>query len=396
MHSTARANARLRSGNCDFWRPVSKRLAVIAAALAAVLAITIGGIAVATMRKTVTVSLDGTPHTYVTYDSSVGQLLADQHVRVGAHDVVAPGLDAKLHEGSRIAVNFGRRLTITVDGRSRSYWTTARTVDQALAQLGTRISASAALSTSRSATIGRGGLALTVSTPKRVTLVVGRRHARHAVTTAVTVNQALLDLHVVTSSDDIIKPRGGTRVTRGMRIVVKRVVKRHATVTETIMYSTIVHNDPAMTRGQVRVTRAGIAGHKRVTYRIVTVNGRQRVKVVLRSVVLSRPTSQIEYRGTKPVPVVPSTPPNFASGSSVWDKIAACESGGNWAINTGNGYSGGLQFAPSTWLAYGGGAFAPYAYEASRDQQIVVAERIRAASGGYGAWPACAASLGLL
>jgi uncharacterized protein YabE (DUF348 family) len=375
---------------------VSKRFAVTAAALAAVLAVTIGGIAVATMRKTVTVALDGTPHTYITYDSSVGQLLADKHVRVGAHDVVAPGLDAKLHEGSRIAVNFGRRLTITVDGRRRSYWTTARTVDQALAQLGTRISASAALSTSRSATIGRRGLALTVSTPKRVTLVVGRHHARHAVTTAVTVNQALLDLHVVTGSDDIVKPRGGTRVTKGMRIVVKRVVKRHATVTETIMYSTIVHNDSAMTRGQVRVTRDGIAGRKRVTYRIVTVNGRQRVKVVLRSVLLSRPTSRIEYRGTKPVPVQPSPPANFASGGSVWDKIAACESGGNWAINTGNGYSGGLQFLESTWLANGGGAFAPYAYEASREQQIIVAERIRAASGGYGAWPACAAGLGLL
>jgi hypothetical protein len=156
-----------------------------------------------------------------------------------------------------------------------------------------------------------------------------------------------------------------------------------------------------MTQGQIRVSRAGVAGAKRVTYRLVTVNGRQRVKAVIRTVVLRAPTTKIEYRGTKPVPVrvptpAPAAAPNFASGSTVWDQIAACESGGNWAINTGNGYSGGLQFVESTWLSNGGGAFAPYAYQASREQQIVVAERIRAASGGYGAWPACAASLGLL
>jgi resuscitation-promoting factor RpfB len=398
VHFDRKATACLRSGKSGIWSLVSKRFAAIAAAIAAVIAVTVAGIVIASLRKTVTVSLDGTAHRSVTYDSSVGQLLSDEHVRVGPHDVVAPGLDTALHEGSRIAVNFGRRLTLNVDGRRHSYWTTARTVDEALAQLGTHISANAELSTSRSATIGRSGLSLTVRTPKRVLLVIGRRHPRHAVTTASTVNQALVDLHVITSSDDRVKPAGRTRVTRGMRIVVVRVVKRHATVTESISYATVVRSDPRMSQGQIRVARAGVAGTKRVTYRVVTVNGRQRVRTVIRSVVLRAPATKVEYRGTKPVPVrtTPAPAPNFASGSTVWDQIAACESGGNWAINTGNGYSGGLQFAPSTWLSNGGGAFAPYAYQASREQQIVVAERIRAASGGYGAWPACAASLGLL
>jgi hypothetical protein len=79
----------------------------------------------------------------------------------------------------------------------------------------------------------------------------------------------------------------------------------------------------------------------------------------------------------------------------VWDAVAACESGGDWSINTGNGYYGGLQFSGSTWLAYGGGEFASRADLASRDEQITVAERVRA-DGGFGAWPSCAASLGLL
>ncbi len=77
------------------------------------------------------------------------------------------------------------------------------------------------------------------------------------------------------------------------------------------------------------------------------------------------------------------------AGWTVWDTIAACESSGNWHDNTGNGYSGGLQFSPTTWIQYGGGQFTAYAWQASREQQIVVAERIHAAQGSYRAWPVC-------
>jgi LysM repeat protein len=79
-----------------------------------------------------------------------------------------------------------------------------------------------------------------------------------------------------------------------------------------------------------------------------------------------------------------------ASGG-VWDRLAQCESGGNWGISTGNGYSGGLQFAQGTWAANGGSGSA---HNASRAEQIRVAERVRA-SQGWGAWPACSAKLGL-
>ena len=85
--------------------------------------------------------------------------------------------------------------------------------------------------------------------------------------------------------------------------------------------------------------------------------------------------------------------PAVSSGST-WDAIAQCESGGNWAINTGNGYYGGLQFSASTWAAYGGTAYAPTASQATREQQIAIAEKVQAAQ-GWGAWPACTAKLGL-
>ena len=81
-------------------------------------------------------------------------------------------------------------------------------------------------------------------------------------------------------------------------------------------------------------------------------------------------------------------------GDSVWDDLARCESGGNWAINTGNGYYGGLQFSLGTWQGYGGAEFAAYPHEATRVEQIAVAERLRAAR-GYAPWPACRLKLGL-
>jgi hypothetical protein len=81
-----------------------------------------------------------------------------------------------------------------------------------------------------------------------------------------------------------------------------------------------------------------------------------------------------------------------AATDGEWDQVAGCESGGNWAINTGNGYQGGLQFSPSTWSGHGGGEYAPAAHLASKDEQIAVAERVLA-SQGRGAWPTCGRGL---
>ena len=92
-----------------------------------------------------------------------------------------------------------------------------------------------------------------------------------------------------------------------------------------------------------------------------------------------------------PAPEPDTAPPSRPAG--VWDSLANCESGGNWAANSGNGYYGGLQFSRSTWLAYGGD-FAERADLASRDAQITVGERVRA-DVGWSAWPGCARRLGL-
>lgn len=94
-----------------------------------------------------------------------------------------------------------------------------------------------------------------------------------------------------------------------------------------------------------------------------------------------------------PLGLLTATGQAQAADSGVWDRIAQCESGGNWQINTGNGYYGGLQFSAGTWRAYGGGAYAATADKASKAQQIAVATKVQRAQ-GWGAWPSCSARAG--
>ncbi|MEV4972833.1 transglycosylase family protein [Streptomyces scopuliridis] len=90
-------------------------------------------------------------------------------------------------------------------------------------------------------------------------------------------------------------------------------------------------------------------------------------------------------------PLIGATSASAATAAE-WDKVAQCESGGDWSINTGNGFYGGLQFTPSTWAAYGGTAYAARADQASKSQQIAVAEKVLAGQ-GKGAWPNCGVGL---
>ena len=93
-----------------------------------------------------------------------------------------------------------------------------------------------------------------------------------------------------------------------------------------------------------------------------------------------------------PAPPPPPPAPTAAPAGSAWDRLAQCESGGNWSINTGNGYYGGLQFSLSSWRGVGGSG---YPHEHSRETQIAMGERLRA-QGGWGHWPSCARQLGLM
>jgi len=391
---------------------VRKRIAIWAVNLAVVLAVIGGTVAYAALSKTVTLSIDGEERQVHTFGRDVGDVLEDEGIELGTHDVVAPDVDSQVGEGSAIAVRYGRELTVTTDGVTRTYWVTATNVDEALQQLGLRVVDAAELSASRSAPIGREGLDLRIITPKRVTLVVaGDKQVLR--TTAMTVGAVLREAGVQVDGNDELRPVTKTTVDDGMRVVVTRIEARRRSFSVTIPYETIVRYDATMYDGRSDVAQEGVAGKKRLTYRVVTANGTVRDRKLVSTEVVRQPVARIEVEGTKdrPAPTPPpaptptpapaptpspTPPPPVTSGDTgVWDQLAQCESGGNWAINTGNGYYGGLQFNLDTWRAYGGGAYAPYPHQASRLEQIAVATKLRDANGGYGAWPACSASLGL-
>jgi uncharacterized protein YabE (DUF348 family) len=349
----------------------------------------------AALNKSVTLSLDGRSQNVTALGGTVGDVLDAEGITLAEHDVVAPGLDEKVTDGSRITVRFGRPLELSVDGNEQTYWVTSTKVADALGEIGRRF-AGADLSTSRGGSIDRSGMSLEVVTPKTLRVkLAGKRWVKREIT-ALTVKEALAELDVKVEKQDEVRPRLSHALTDGDRIVFTdiRVVEKRV-AREALDFNTVRQDDSSLLEGKSTVARSGAEGVRDVTYRLVFRNGELAVRKVLRSKVLRAPVDQIIKVGTKQAPApepapapAPAPAANYASGGSVWDQIAACESGGNWAANTGNGYYGGLQFNLGTWQAYGGTSRPDLT---SREYQISIAEKVRAASGGYGAWPHCGA-----
>ena len=351
---------------------------------AVALAVAATGVGYAAMSKTVTLSIDGKTQKVRTFGDHVGDVLKSEGISLSDHDVVAPGTTSSVGDGATIAVKYGRPLDVKVDGNTNRYWTTATDVASALDQLGLRF-ANAKLSANRGATIDRTGMDLAVVTPKTVTVKLGDERAKKTTVTALTVRDALKDLGKPADSNDQVKPGLGAQLEDGDKLVLTKVRVVQRRVTEAVGFSTVKKQDSSLYTDQSRTVRAGKDGSRKVLYRITFENGKAVKRNALRTNVVSAPVDEIVRVGTKDRPA-PAPTSNYASGSGAWDRIAACESGGNWAANTGNGYYGGLQFNLSTWQSYGGSGRPD---QNSREAQIAVAERVRAAEGGYGAWPVC-------
>ena len=345
--------------------------------------------AYAALSKTVTLSIDGKQEKVRTFGDNVGEVLASKGIEPGSHDSVVPSVDAPVNDGSRIAVRLGRPLALSIDGDKRTFWTTATKVSAALQQLGSRFG-SADLSVSRSAEIDRDGMALEITTPKAVKVKVADARVRKHNVPAATVGELLEKIDAKVDRNDRVRPSRSTELTDGTRVVVTKLgVRTKRVKNEAIPAPVKRQDDDSIMEGETETVREGRDGARDVTYKVRFRNGDVVKRTVVKQRVLSEPVATIVKVGTKQAPETPTA--NFASGGTVWDQIAQCESGGNWAANTGNGYYGGLQFNPGTWRSYGGSGMP---HENSREQQIAVAERVAAAEGGYGAWPSCGARFG--
>jgi uncharacterized protein YabE (DUF348 family) len=337
------------------------------------------------LDKAVTLSVDGQVSNVKTTSGSVRALLQSRGITITDHDVVAPNLDTALSDGTRVAVQFGRQVVFTVDGRRQAIWTTATTVDQAAGALGVNISG-AELSTSRSSTIGRQGLSVDVATRKTVTITAAGKK-RTVTTTGRTVAEALAAAKITVDADDKLSVSPQAPLVSGAHFRYTRVDVASVRKKQSVAFGTVRRQSSALTRGRTKVDRAGVAGVRTVTYRVVRQDGKVTSRTKTASALVRKPVTQVIVVGTK----APKRSSSGGGGSGVWDKIAQCESGGNWSINTGNGFYGGLQFSLGTWRAYGGHGMPN---NASRSTQIAIAKKIQARQ-GWGAWPACTRKLGL-
>jgi resuscitation-promoting factor RpfB len=341
--------------------------------------------------KTVNLVVDGQAKSIHTTASNVNGALGDAGYKVTSHDIVAPAVDSKLDSVKTIVLKRGRLLHLNVDGSKKDVWTTAPTVAEALAQLG--YPASDFVSSSRAKRLPLGATSLVLRAPKTVSVVHDGKK-KTVTTTAHQVGQLLTDLGIRIGAHDRVAPARTTLLKDGQKIVVRSVLHKHKTVRKAVGYPVTRQSDASMYQGTTTVITAGVPGSADVTYDMVYVDGKRTGLHRLSSHLLKAPSAQVEKVGTKARPAPPAAPaPPVGSGGGLnWDAVAACESGGNWAINTGNGFYGGLQFDSGTWLSNGGGAYAPRADLASREQQIAVATRLYNARGSS-PWPVCGANL---
>lgn len=344
-----------------------------------------GGVAV-TSHKTVTLTVDGTELTVATMKSRVIDVVQENGYTVGERDDLYPAADAAVADTDAIVLRRSRPLQISMDGKdSTEVWTTASTVQEALAQLSMTDTAPAAAS--RGSRLPLAGMSLPVVSAKTVQLNDGGtlRTVRLA---APTVGAFLDAAGAPLQQRDTVVPAASSPVVDGMRIDVTRIRIEKVTAQVPLPPPSNRIEDPTMNQSRQVVEDPGTPGVQDVTFAVARVNGVETGRLPVANVVVQPARESVLRVGTKPGTEVPPV-----SNGHIWDALAGCESGGNWAINTGNGYFGGVQFDQNTWERQGGLRYAQRADLATREEQIAIAEVTRARQ-GWGAWPTCSARLG--
>ncbi|MDY6049251.1 MAG: transglycosylase family protein [Corynebacterium sp.] len=368
-------------------------------------AVVISSLAVAGASKQVTINVNGDDIELSTFSSTVGEALEAAKVDLQPTDVITPDRATSLDGTETITVRSQKEINLVVDGKSTPVVSTALTIDELVDDLATgdpatatvvpsaqsalpRITKQAKFDSEPTAVLPLEGAEVAVTTPRIVSINDGGA-ITYTNVAAKTVGEVLSARGIRISGEDRVTPPVSAPLAQGTAITIDRVVKQKVTVQEPFTPEPTYIDDPDSFVGEESVVTAGTPGINSITRVLTLVNNREESAEDLSTVPVRPGTAAVIKRGTKEKPTAPAV-----AAGSVWDSIAACESGGNWAINTGNGYYGGLQFAAGTWLAYGGGQYAPTASGATREQQIEVATKVQAAQ-GWGAWPACTAKLGL-
>ncbi|MEP9413184.1 transglycosylase family protein [Gordonia sp. VNQ95] len=343
-----------------------------------------GGVMGVTMHKNVTIDVDGQKIQVATMSMDVDSLLNSQGYDPANGDVVEPALDSSFSDGQTIVFHRKKQVVLDVEGQRRVVETTAVNVNDLLAQQGLS-HGDDATNFNAGGPIPVNGAVVDVTLPKKLIIIDGGVPSIKSVP-AETVSEALADIGAPLADTDKVTPAATAKVADGMTINVTRIRTTETTVPENITAPDITQDDPTLIKDRRVVVKPGTPGKANVRYEVTTVNGKVVKRVKVGQEVLTQPVAATVRVGTKPgAPFVPV---------GVWDQLAQCEATGNWAINTGNGFYGGVQFDQNTWERWGGLEYAPRADLATREEQIAIAQKTQAAQ-GWGAWPSCSAKLGL-
>jgi uncharacterized protein YabE (DUF348 family) len=339
----------------------------------------VGGVAAFyAAQKSLTLTVDGQVQEVQTYAGTVGEVLADEGLQPRSHDVVLPDTGASVSDGDTVVLNRARPLQLTVDGRSSEVYVTALSVDEALEQLGLRAEG-LVVSASRSERLPLDGMALSISTPKDVTLVADGQE-RVVTTTAATVADLLTEQGIVLSETDRTSMYPTQPLLSRMRLQVYRVQVSEVVETVAIPHQTIETPDPEAFEGDDDVTQQGVDGQQSVTWRVTVVDGVETGREQIATAVTAAPVDELVTVGTKarPAGAIPAT----ADGLN-WAALARCESGGRPnAVSASGRYRGLYQFSTTTWASVGGSGD-PAA--ASPEEQTMRAQMLYARSGA-GQW----------
>ncbi len=370
-----------------------------AAVLTVLVALLGSGATALAAGKTVTLIVDGSEQTLHTFAPDVGSALAGAGMIATPQDRISPAPPTGLAHGDQIIVERARLLTLVEGGSERQIWTTADSVDEALRGIGVEV-APIQMSAAPASAIPLAGMALELRVPRAVSLADGTGAPEQLTTTAGTVAALLAERGIELGPDDVSVPAGDTPLTDGTSVQVVRNGIGEVVEVREIPPPEQVIEDPEMPRGEKEVVEPGRPGEQTSIMRVHVQNGREMSREQVRAGGTTPPQPRVVRVGTndevaaEEVDTADGVAP-AVSDEATWERLAQCEATGNWAINTGNGYYGGLQFDARTWKAYGGDAYAPLPHQASPAEQMAVATKVRDDRGGYGAWPACSRKLGL-
>ncbi|MFP5367854.1 resuscitation-promoting factor [Pseudarthrobacter phenanthrenivorans] len=362
----------------------------VGAQLLVLCALVVGLVAFVGNNKTITLNVDGKVSSVQTFGGTVGQVVKSANLELNPADRISPAVDASVRNGTVINVNKAKEVKVSLDGSEKVVNTTAQDVAGLVTELG--VASASSVSVPKDAQLSVAGSYVSISTPKSVSIVADGK-VDTATTTAATVGKVLEDAGLTLGANDRMSQPANAHVVNNMVIKVSRVDNTRTDVTsEDVPFESVTTESAELLKGEKEVTQAGVAGKVEKTYKLVLVDGREASRTLVSENVAVQPVTEKITVGTKPKPVAQAAPAASAGtntgaaapammNEAMWDKIAQCESGGNWSINTGNGYYGGLQFDIQTWIGAGGGAYAPNASLATKAQQIDIANRVYAQRG---------------